>query len=264
MNLFYFNKFFIFFIVITSLQFAGPVYNFISFGLAIPLTSYVNILSQPLEIKFIIKKIATLGVLNLLIIFSSMYLYIIFYSSEKMKSFVWGAFFFIGLGGLGYYCSDQKKLEFRESNQRFLNVNADKKNVVACVKFKEFPKGFYQDLVAAKKGEVKLLINQRLCAAWSDMSQGKIILNNRVIPMAVPMELDKAEIVNFLETKSLHLVVCGEDVFLDLRDLKGKPLASRDDLLLVDDKNIELGYDKAFFLSFYVESLDGKILRVYL
>ena len=96
------------------------------------------------------------------------------------------------------------------------------------------------------------------------MSQGKIILNNRVIPMAVPMELDKAEIVNFLETKELHLSVRGEDVCLELRDLKGKPLASRDDLLLVDDKNIELGYDKAFFLSFYVESLDGKILRVYL
>ena len=264
MNLFYFNKFFIFFIVITSLQFAGPVYNFISFGLAIPLTSYVNILSQPLEIKFIIKKIATLGVLNLLIFFSSMYLYIIFYSSEKMKSFVWGAFFFIGLGGLGYYCSDQKKLEFRESNQRFLNVNADKKNVVACIKFKEFPKGFYQDLVAAKNGEVKLLINQRLCTSWYDINQGKIMLNNTVLPMAVPVELDKAEIDYFLETKELHLTVRGEDVCLELRDLKGKPLVSRDDLLFFDDKNIELGYDKTFFLSFYVESLDGRILRVYL
>ena len=51
---------------------------------------------------------------------------------------------------------------------------------------------------------------------------------------------------------------------LFIRDLNGSALASREDILQIDNKNVDLGYDKSFYVAFYVKDINDKILRVYL
>lgn len=243
------------------MQLIGPVCNLVSSFLEIPIVSYVNILSQPVEIKFIIKKLATSGVLVLLLFFSFIYLYVIFISTEKLKPFVWGALVFIGVGGLGYCFNNQKKLDFRESNHKFISVDPAQGRVFVSINFKEFSEAFYKDLKDAEKGNVKLYINQRFYFP-SIVGKTTTSLNKREIPFATTVLLEKSEISCFINDKKLSFELQGDAAFLELRDLKS-PLESREDSLQVNDKKIELNYDKTFFLSFYVESLDGKVLRVY-
>lgn len=263
MNLIYSNRFFVLFVAVALLQLLGPVYNLVFSFREIPLASYANILSQPVEIKLIIKKLATSGVLVLLLFFSFVYLYVIFISTQKLKLFIWGAFVLIGVGGLGYYFNNQKKLDFRESNHKFISVNFAQGRVVVSINFKEFPEAFYKDLKDAETGNVKLYLNQRFCFPSTD-GRTSTFLNKREIPFATKMLLEKSEISHFINDKKLSFELQGDVASLELRDLNGGPLKSREDSLQVAGKKIELDYDKAFFLSFYVESLDGKVLRVYL
>ncbi len=253
---------FFFFVAIAILQFAGPAYDLASSIAKVPLASYANILSQPVEIKLIIKKLATSGVLILLLFFSFIYLYVIFISTEKLKPFIWAALVFICVGGLGYYYNNQTKLDFRESNHKFINVDPAQGRVVISVNFKEFPEVFYKDLNSAERGNVKLYINQRFYFP-STVGKTNVLLNKRKIPFATTVLLEKPEISRFISDKKLSFEILGDMASLELRDLKGGSLKSREDSLQVNDKKIELDYDKAFFISFYIESLSGKVLRVY-
>lgn len=262
MNYTYSNNILIFYFLAIAVLFISSGCNLGSLVFSIPFKSFFNILSQPPEIKVVIKKIATLGVLLLLLFFVFSYLSLIFIFVKKLQNFIYVAMLFFICGGIGYFLSVQKKLEFLESGHRFLCIDAAANKVVAKIKFKKFPEIFYQDLLACKEGQLKLYLNQRL---HNDSSNNaRVFFKAKELLKSTPVLFTQEDIELFLKEKELSLKIYGSNVYFELRDLKGASLNLRKDALYVDGKEISLDYDQAFFVSFYVMSLDGKIRRVYL
>lgn len=257
-----FNKFLsLYFFLAFGILFISPISKLFQYIYEMPWQSFTDILAQPLEIKRLIKKIATFGVLLLLLFFVSAYLVVISMFVKKLRIFACGMVFFLVIGGSGYFFKAQQKVELLESNHSFMTVDATFDSVSIKIKFKEFPVNFYQDLLACAQGEMKLSLNQRL---YSDIDEKiKVTWSNKAFPKTTLVSLTQEDVEKFLKEKELIFKIQGKQVCLDLRDLKGSPLSLREDTLYINDKKVILLYDKAFFVAFYIESLDGRIRKVY-
>lgn len=255
------NKWLLLIFIIMAFILFAPAYDLVLIFKRLSLTNFSDVLNQSKTVRMIIKQFATYGVLLLISFFVFGYLFLIAIVYEKARSYIYLIVLFVCFGGLGYFFCNQEKIEFKESSAKILDLSKINSKFKAEVKFKYFQDDFKKDLEDAAAGKLKIALNHRITSI-GDKNSDLFYQKHKLIPGTLH-KLTTNDINELLKNKKLAFLIDGKDVVLEIRDLKGSCLNSRNDTLEGLSNSVELCKDGGFFVAFYVLSKDGRILRVY-
>lgn len=257
----FFNRPYLYFMALGLFQFLAPFKELLSYKKLIFEVPFKKIFENINFIKACIEQAVTQGI-QLFILFLCIGGLFFAFANEKIRPFLWFCMIFLSIGSAGYYFQDQKKINFREVQKEFMEIDLKNNTVRVNINFKTISSEFLDDLKSALKNKWDVKVGQRF---YGNASRVQTFYSDREVPLGVPIVLTHSEIKALIEKRQMFFRIVGEEkIFLAIRDIEGKALLERQDSLKVNDQNILLKSDQAFLIIFYIESKNGKLLRVYL